>query len=307
MRRRRCRAPCRWWPGAPVSTWRRSICVTMPSAPGWRLWSGQSCRPAAAPARSHPDRTGRSPRVHRGDLLADLAVAGGARRRIMRRSWCSIPRCWPISPTRLRATISRWLCAGWAQCGSATRPGRVSGHRRPRAPPSTDRRLPARRGRRSGRLDAAARRMDRVVRTRGRHGMTGADVRLDGKAALVTGASGGIGAAVARALHAQGASWYCPARGETHSTRWRRNSASGRRVSRRPARPGGAGRAGRRRGTGGRTAGDPGEQRRLHPRHAGAADEGRDWQAVLDVDLTAPFRLARAALRGMLRRRAGES
>ncbi len=30
-----------------------------------------------------------------------------------------------------------------------------------------------------------------------------------------------------------------------------------------------------------------------------------DWQAVLDLDLTAPFRLARAALRGMLRRRAG--
>jgi 3-oxoacyl-[acyl-carrier protein] reductase len=30
-----------------------------------------------------------------------------------------------------------------------------------------------------------------------------------------------------------------------------------------------------------------------------------DWQAVLDVDLSAPFRLVRAALRGMLRRRAG--
>ena len=30
-----------------------------------------------------------------------------------------------------------------------------------------------------------------------------------------------------------------------------------------------------------------------------------DWQAVLEVDLSAPFRLARAALRGMLRRRAG--
>lgn len=29
--------------------------------------------------------------------------------------------------------------------------------------------------------------------------------RLDGKAALVTGASGGIGAAIARALHGQGA------------------------------------------------------------------------------------------------------
>ena len=30
-----------------------------------------------------------------------------------------------------------------------------------------------------------------------------------------------------------------------------------------------------------------------------------DWATVLDVDLAAPFRLARAALRGMLRRRAG--
>jgi 3-oxoacyl-[acyl-carrier protein] reductase len=30
-----------------------------------------------------------------------------------------------------------------------------------------------------------------------------------------------------------------------------------------------------------------------------------DWQAVLDLDLSAPFRLIRAALRGMLRRRAG--
>ncbi|HLB98814.1 MAG TPA: 3-oxoacyl-ACP reductase FabG, partial [Acetobacteraceae bacterium] len=30
-----------------------------------------------------------------------------------------------------------------------------------------------------------------------------------------------------------------------------------------------------------------------------------DWNAVLEVDLAAPFRLARATLRGMLRRRAG--
>ena len=30
-----------------------------------------------------------------------------------------------------------------------------------------------------------------------------------------------------------------------------------------------------------------------------------DWQAVLDVDLSAPFRLSRAALRGMVRRRSG--
>jgi 3-oxoacyl-[acyl-carrier protein] reductase len=33
------------------------------------------------------------------------------------------------------------------------------------------------------------------------------------------------------------------------------------------------------------------------------ADE--DWNAVLEVDLNAPFRLARAALRGMMKRRAG--
>jgi 3-oxoacyl-[acyl-carrier protein] reductase len=30
-----------------------------------------------------------------------------------------------------------------------------------------------------------------------------------------------------------------------------------------------------------------------------------DWSAVIDVDLSAPFRLSRAALKGMLRRRAG--
>jgi 3-oxoacyl-[acyl-carrier protein] reductase len=30
-----------------------------------------------------------------------------------------------------------------------------------------------------------------------------------------------------------------------------------------------------------------------------------DWQAVIDVDLSAPFRLARAVMRGMLKRRAG--
>jgi 3-oxoacyl-[acyl-carrier protein] reductase len=33
--------------------------------------------------------------------------------------------------------------------------------------------------------------------------------------------------------------------------------------------------------------------------------EPEDWNAVLEVDLNAPFRLARAALRGMLKRRAG--
>ena len=129
---------------------------------------------------------------------------------------------------------------------------------------------------------------------------------LDGKTALVTGASGGIGAAIARALHAQGASVVL----------------SGTRVDVLEA-----------------LAAELGPRAfacAADLRQAGAADallaaaetaagplsilvnnagltrdmlalrmKDEDWQAVLDVDLSAPFRLARAALRGMLRRRAG--
>jgi 3-oxoacyl-[acyl-carrier protein] reductase len=130
--------------------------------------------------------------------------------------------------------------------------------------------------------------------------------RLDGKAALVTGASGGIGAAIARALHRQGAAVVL---------------------------------SGTRREALDTLAAELGERAYVHPadladpaapesllasaenaagplailvNNAGLtrdmlalrmADE--DWNAVLDVDLAAPFRLARAALRGMLRRRAG--
>jgi len=130
--------------------------------------------------------------------------------------------------------------------------------------------------------------------------------RLDGKTALVTGATGGIGAAIARTLHAQGAVVVL---------------------------------SGTRREVLESLAAELGERAHACPadlREAGAADalvaaaeaaagplsilvnnagltrdmlalrmKDEDWQTVLDVDLSAPFRLARAALKGMLRRRAG--
>ena len=130
--------------------------------------------------------------------------------------------------------------------------------------------------------------------------------RLDGKVALVTGASGGLGAAIARTLHAQGA----------------KVALSGTRQDVLEA-----------------LAAELGEGAHICPadlRDPAAADalvaaaeavcgpidvlvnnagltrdmlamrmKDADWQTVLDVDLTAPFRLARAALRGMVRRRGG--
>lgn len=130
--------------------------------------------------------------------------------------------------------------------------------------------------------------------------------RLNGKIALITGASGGIGTAIARALHEQGAAVVL----------------SG---TRRDALDGLAGELGERahvcpadlRDVAGPDALIEAAEAAAGPLHILVNNAGmtrdmlalrmsdQDWQSVLDIDLSAPFRLARAALRGMLRRRAG--
>ncbi len=130
--------------------------------------------------------------------------------------------------------------------------------------------------------------------------------QLDGKTALVTGASGGIGRAIAEALHAQGA---VVALSGTRVAALEELAASlGERVHVIAA-----------------DLGDPAEAERLVKdceaamgsldilvNNAGLTRDtlllrmkDEDWQTVLDVNLTAGFRLARAALRGMMKRRSG--
>ncbi len=130
--------------------------------------------------------------------------------------------------------------------------------------------------------------------------------RLDGKAALVTGASGGIGAAIARALHGQGAS--VALSGTRRDALDALAAELGERAHVCPADL--------------RDAAEPDQlieaaEAAAGPLHILVNNAGMtrdmlamrmrdaDWQAVLDVDLSAPFRLARASLRGMVRRRAG--
>jgi 3-oxoacyl-[acyl-carrier protein] reductase len=130
--------------------------------------------------------------------------------------------------------------------------------------------------------------------------------KLEGKRALVTGASGGIGGAIARALHAQGATV----------------ALSG---TRRPALEELAGALGERVHVVPGDLADPAAPDAIL-KAAEQAMEGvdilvnnagltrdtlllrmkdEDWQRVLDVNLTSGMRLARGALRGMMKRRWG--
>ena len=129
---------------------------------------------------------------------------------------------------------------------------------------------------------------------------------LSGKSALVTGASGGIGGAIARALHAQGAN--VGLSGTRTEPLEKLKAELGERAHVLPA-----------------DLGDPAAIEALL-KSADAALGGidilvnnagltrdnlamrmkdEDWQKVIDVNLTAGFRLARGAMRGMMKKRWG--
>ena len=130
--------------------------------------------------------------------------------------------------------------------------------------------------------------------------------RLDGKSALVTGASGGIGAGIARALHAQGAKVALSGTRRDALEALAAELGEGAAVCPADLREAGSAEA---LIAAAEAACGP---LSILVNTAGLTKDGlairmkdEDWATVLDVDLAAPFRLARAALRGMLKRRAG--
>src|SRR5499427_10568783 len=129
---------------------------------------------------------------------------------------------------------------------------------------------------------------------------------LTGKTALVTGATGGIGGAIARALHGQGAT--VAVSGTRQEALAQLAAALNMRVHVLPC-----------------NLSDKDQVETLVPRaeeamgsidilvnNAGVTRDNifvrfkdEDWDQVIAIDLTAGFRLARAAVRGMMRRRQG--
>ena len=128
---------------------------------------------------------------------------------------------------------------------------------------------------------------------------------LDGRTALVTGASGGIGDAIARQLHAQGATVVVA--GRRREALEALAGALGERVRVAVAELAAAGAAEQL-----IAAADAEGGLDVLINNAGLTRDNlalrmndQDWQTVLDVNLSAGFRLIRGALRGMMRRRWG--
>ncbi|MBS1087971.1 3-oxoacyl-[acyl-carrier-protein] reductase [Gluconobacter wancherniae] len=130
---------------------------------------------------------------------------------------------------------------------------------------------------------------------------------LSGKLALVTGASGGIGAAIARQLHAQGATVVLS--GTREPALQELADSLGERALIAVANLSDAAEAD---GLVAKAEEIAGQTLDILVNNAGLTRDtlairmkDADWSQVMTVDLESPFRLARAALKGMLRRRSG--
>ncbi|MDP3632956.1 3-oxoacyl-[acyl-carrier-protein] reductase [Phenylobacterium sp.] len=130
---------------------------------------------------------------------------------------------------------------------------------------------------------------------------------LTGKTALVTGATGGIGAHIARALHAQGA--HVVLSGTREPVLAELAKALGERTSIAPANLADAESVDGLIAKAEEAAGAPLD---ILVANAGITKDGLlmrmkddDWESVLKVNLESYFRLSRAAMRGMMKRRAG--
>ena len=129
---------------------------------------------------------------------------------------------------------------------------------------------------------------------------------LSGRTALVTGASGGIGGAIARALHAQGATVVLS--GTRAEALQPVKADLGGRAHILPCDLGDEAAVDALYGQAEELAGEV----HILVSNAGLTRDGlllrmkdQDWQTVLKVNLEAYFRLSRAALKGMMRRRWG--
>jgi 3-oxoacyl-[acyl-carrier protein] reductase len=130
---------------------------------------------------------------------------------------------------------------------------------------------------------------------------------LTGKTALVTGATGGLGSAIARAFHAQGA--HVVLSGTREAVLQDLASELGSRTSAVPANLADAAAVDGLVEAAEAAAGAPLD---ILVANAGITRDGllmrmkdEDWEAVIKINLESYFRLSRAATKGMMRRRSG--